>query len=187
MKVLTLGRLCAGLLALSLLLGCEDKIAALQREVTQDDLLIERISEVDILYSDSAVVRLRIQAPTLLNHLTTNEERKEFPDGLRASFFDAYGQVTSTLTARRATQYERRSMIVIQDSVVVQSADGDRLETDELIWDERQQTLYTQKLVKVTTAEEQIYGYGFRSNQDFTEWQVNKVTGRFLVDAPALD
>lgn len=170
-----------------LLLGCEDKIVALQREVSEQDLWVERISEVDILYSDSAVVRLRIQAPTLLNYLVQNEERKEFPDGLQVSFFDSYGKVTSTLAARQATQYERKSLIVIQDSVVVESAGGERLETDELIWDERQRALYTQKLVKVTTASEQIYGYGFRSNQDFTEWQINKVTGRFLVDDVPLD
>lgn len=174
-------------LGIALLTGCEDKIAALQREVTQEDLSIERISEVDILYSDSAVVRLRIQAPLLLNYLIQNEERKVFPEGLLASFYDSNGQVTSTLAARRATQYERKSLIVIQDSVVVESAGGERLETDELIWDERQQSLYTQKLVKVTTADEQIYGYGFRSNQDFTEWEINKVTGRFLVNNVPLD
>ena len=162
--------------------GCESQIAEMQRELSEKDLQIERIEGVEILYSDSAIVRMRIEAPTLLNYIQLGRERKTFPDGLEVKFFDGKGRVTSTLTANYAMQIPRESRIIIQDKVVVKSATNETLETDELIWDEREKILYTDKWVKVTTTDELIYGYGFESNQDFTEWQINKVNGRFTVD-----
>ena len=86
------------------------------------------------------------------------------------------------MIAKTATQYERQNRIVIQDSVVVTSVNNEILETDELIWDEKNKRLFTDKWVKVTTPDEVIYGYGFSANQEFTYWKISKVRGRFTVE-----
>lgn len=181
-KYLALFPFIAVVLFAVLMSSCEQPIAEMQRELTKRDLYIERAETVEILYSDSAVVRLRIQAPVLLNHIDTKEPRKEFPDGLKVDFFNEMGVITSTLTAKYAIQFEKESKIIIRKNVVVQSMNNESLETEELIWDERLQSLYTDKAVKVATADELIYGYGFRSNQEFTEWEIQKVNGRFTVE-----
>jgi LPS export ABC transporter protein LptC len=162
--------------------SCEEKIAEMQRNISQQDLGMERIETVEMLYSDSAIVRLRIQAPTLLNYIKVGEEKKVFPDGLKVDFYNENAITTSTLTAKYATQYNRQNKIVIQKKVIVESLNQEKLETEELIWDEQKKQLYTDKWVKVSTKDETIYGYGFTSNQEFTEWEINKVTGRFIVD-----
>ena len=162
--------------------SCDKQIAELQREITRNDLNIERVYEVEILYSDSAIVRMRIQAPLLLNYIEVGKERKEFPEGLKVDFFNERGQVTSTLTAEYAIQNGRDNKITIRKNVKVESVNKEQLETEELIWDETQKKLYTDKWVKVSTTDETIYGYGFTSNQEFTEWVINKVTGRFIVE-----
>lgn len=170
------------ILLLAGLVSCKEEIATEPRKVTAEDLSIERIKEVEILYSDSAILRLSITAPVLLNHLESGKERKEFADGLKADFFNEYGNITSTLTALYAVQYERDNKIYIRDSVVVKSANNETLETEELIWDEQQKKLYTDKWVKVSTANEVIYGYGFSANQEFTYWNINKVRGRLNIE-----
>ncbi len=114
--------------------GCEEKIVELQREFSKKDIYIERVEEVEILYSDSAVVRMRIKAPTLLNFAEINKERKEFPDGIKVDFYNENGSITSTLTAKYAINYERENRIVIQKDIVVKSVNNETLETDELIW-----------------------------------------------------
>lgn len=163
-------------------LGCEQQIAELQKEFSKKDIYIEQVEEVEILYSDSAVVRMRIEAPLLLNFIEANKERKEFPNGIQVDFFSESGGITSTLTAKYAIHNERKNRIVIQKNIVVKSANGEMLETEELIWDESKKQLYTDKWVKVSTPDELIYGYGFTSNQEFTKWQINKVNGRFTVE-----
>ena len=164
------------------LVSCDSEMATVPREVTKSDLYIERATDVEILYSDSAVVRLSIQAPTLLNHIKSGQEKKEFPDGIKVDFFNGYGQTTSTMTAKSAIQNDRANKIFIREDVVVKSNNNETLETDELIWDERAKKLYTDKWVKVSTPDEVIYGYGFTSNQEFTYWKISKVRGRFTVD-----
>ena len=52
-----------------------------------------------------------------------------------------------------------------------------KLETEELIWDERSQRIYTEKQVKITNQEETIFGEGFSSNADFTEYKISKIHG----------
>lgn len=165
-----------------LLTSCEEKIAEMQRNISTQNLGVERIETVEMLYSDSAIVRLRIQAPTLLNYIKIGNEKKVFSDGLKVDFYNENAITTSTLTAKYATQYNRENKIVIQKKVVVKSMNNEKLETEELIWDEKKKQLYTDKWVKVSTDEETIYGYGFTSNQEFTEWEIKKVTGRFIVD-----
>ena len=54
---------------------------------------------------------------------------------------------------------------------------NEKLETEELIWDEKEERVHTDKYVKMSTQTEIIYGYGFDSNMDFTKWKVKDVTG----------
>ena len=166
---------------LLLLVSCDSELTAPTREIAKNDLYIERAKDVEILYSDSAVVRLSIQAPTLLNHIMSGKEKKEFPDGIKVNFFNGSGQTTSTMIAKSAIQNERDDKIFIRKDVVVTSESNKTLETDELIWDERAKKLYTDKWVKISTPDEVIYGYGFESNQEFTYWKISKVNGRFNV------
>jgi LPS export ABC transporter protein LptC len=164
------------------IVGCDSDLTTVPREVTESDLYVERATNVEILYSDSAVVRLSIQAPVLLNHIQPGKEKKEFPNGIKVDFFNAFGLITSSMTAKSATQNERDNKIFIRKEVKVKSGNNETLETDELIWDERTKKLYTDKWVKVSTANEVIYGYGFAADQEFTYWKISKVRGRFTVN-----
>jgi hypothetical protein len=92
------------------------------------------------------------------------------------------------LDAERADRYTRdkkviaRSDINKSNPVILQNNLGERLETSELIWDEAKGQVYTEKFVKITRPEEIIYAYGFVAKQDFSEYELKKVVGRFKVD-----
>ena len=66
-----------------------------------------------------------------------------------------------------------------KDNVVLTSENGKRLETEELIWDEKKNKIYTDRKVKITTGKEVIEGEGFSSNPDFTEYTISKIHGTF--------
>jgi len=148
------------------------------------DTQAEVAEEVEILYSDSAKVRVRITGPTMHYYLDQRDPRQEFPDGVLVEFFDPAGQVTSKLSARYGLRMERDDEVVVRDSVVWQSIEGEKLETEELIWLEREQRVYTNKFVVVTRPDEIIYGHGFEADQDFSYSRINAIEGRLKVDEP---
>ena len=160
--------------------ACENDLADLPNLYTTDDAKMEVIQEVEILYSDSALVRVQIEAPLLHRYDELEQPRNEFPEGVLVKFFDANRRVSSQLTAKYAIQYDNQKEITVQDSVVLTSAGGKKLETEQLIWDERDERIYSTKWVRVSRPGEIVTGYGFESDQEFDEWKINSITGRIL-------
>ncbi len=158
--------------------ACENDINEVNRLFSKEETKVEKAKSVEMLYSDSAVLQLRITSPVLLRHLEGKEPWQEFPEGIQVEFFAEGGKVTGNLTAQYAIRSESDNKITVQDSVVWQSLQGERLETEELIWDEAADKVHTDKFVIVRRPDEIIYGYGFESNQKFTQWRIRAIEGR---------
>lgn len=157
-------------------------------EKTKDDAWIEDwdvqkevAEEIEILYSDSAKVRVRVRGPQMDYVADRANPLQEFPKGIFVEFFDDDFLVTSTLTGNFAQRFENRNLIIVRDSVVWQSREGEKLESEELIWDEEKQKVYTQKFARITRADEIIYGYGFEATQNFKDASIKAVTGRIKI------
>lgn len=165
-----------------LVLACKESIKETRQVFTQDDLAVEVGKEVEILYSDSAVVRVRVLGPTLHNHSGRERPRQEFPEGIKMEFLLPDLSVRSVLTAKMATRYQEEGRIVARDSVVLTTIKQERLETEELSWDEKTSKIRTDKFVKVTQPGEIIYGYGLEAEQDFSYWRILVPKGRIKVD-----
>ncbi len=146
---------------------------------------VEVASGVQILYSDSARVRLILEAPTMYNYLTPSDPRQEFPDGVEAFFLGEAQDTTSTLIAHSGVYRSRNNLITVRDSVVWESVDHQRLETEELNWDEQRQLIYTNKFVVLTQPDYIITGYGLESDANFSNARVLEVDGRIPVSRPA--
>jgi LPS export ABC transporter protein LptC len=177
-------RLCAFVFSLLLLLltSCENDLAEVNQVVTQDELKYETMRNVELLYSDSAILRVKVNGDKMLRYLDMNNPTQEFPEGINVDFFGPNGRTQSQLSANYALRYEKKNEIIVQDSVVWESKRDDRLETEELIWDEKNNRVYTKKFVKNTRPEEIVYGYGFEADQEFKRWEINAITGRIKVE-----
>ena len=162
--------------------SCKEENIKSKEQVSKKDALIEVAKEVELLYSDSAVVRIKITGPKLLSHIEKDNPFDEFPEGIKLDFFDALQQPSSVLTGKYALRFPLKNQVIIRDSCVWQSITQEKLEAFELIWDENLQKVYSNKLVIITTPTEKIWGYGFETNQDFTRWKINKPQGRLAVD-----
>lgn len=163
-------------------ISCENDLAEVREAVSKDKLQMEVAKDVEMLYSDSAIVKARVAAPLMHRFLDKRDPRQEFPEGLRVEFLTPKGRVQSYLTAKFAIRYENKNEVIVRDSVVWKSPNQERLETEELIWDEQKEKVYSNKFVKITKPDEKIYGYGFEANQDFTRWKINAIEGELKVD-----
>jgi LPS export ABC transporter protein LptC len=157
--------------------SCENDLAEVDALQDKLDVEVETMRGVEILYSDSAEVKVRITGPVMLNHLDRSDPQQEFMEGVFVEFFGPAREVASTLSAQYAIRYEREGKIICRDSVVWASTDGQMLETEELIWDEQVRQVYTQKFARITTPGRMIYGHGFRANQDFSNARILEVDG----------
>lgn len=170
------------LIATSFFTACENDVADIDDLLSKMELGKELATEVEILYSDSAIIRAKIVAPTMVIDLKRSNENQEFTEGVKVDFFDDYQNISSTLTGEYAIRYTRKAKVIIRDSVIWESKTGDKLETGELIWDEKSEKIYTNKFVVITRPEEIIYGHGFEANQDFSNARINAVEGRIKIE-----
>ena len=56
---------------------------------------------------------------------------------------------------------------------------GEKLETAELIWDERNGKVITDKFFRLTRLDETVQGYGFESDQNFTSVKMKNIEASF--------
>lgn len=146
----------------------------------EEQVNYEEALDVNMIYSDSAILRVEVSGSRMLRYLDRDNPRQEFPDGIKVVFYNANNRVSSTMIADLATRYDKTNEIHVRNNVVWKSYGGERLETEELIWQERKEKVYSNRFVEITKPDEVIYGYGFEANQEFTEWTINAVEGEFL-------
>ncbi|MEM9526576.1 MAG: LPS export ABC transporter periplasmic protein LptC [Bacteroidota bacterium] len=170
------------LLLFSACVNDPEDVARLQQQRIATNMEVAK--EVEIYWSDSAKVRVIAVAPTMHNFVGNQEERQEFPDGLHITFFDEFQDTSSTLIAKWGVYRRRTNEITVRDSVVWESVDLQRLETEELNWEEKSERIYTNKFVVLRQPDYLITGYGLEADQTFTNATVLQVDGRIPLNRP---
>ena len=164
-----------------LLSSCKNDIAAVHQLIEGDDLAIETGKKMELIYSDSGRMKMRMVAP-LMNRFDKPNNYVEFSEGVELYFYDKDEKVNSQLKANYAIKYEDDKKMEAKKDVEVINVKGEKLNTEHLIWDEEKEMIYTEEFVKITTEDEVIYGNGLESNQDFTKYKIKKITGTIDID-----
>jgi LPS export ABC transporter protein LptC len=82
------------------------------------------------------------------------------------------------LKAKYAINNTKTEQMIARNNVqLVNKLEGKRLETEELIWDQKTGRIFSDKFSKITSKQEVIYGDGFESNQDFSQYRILKIRG----------
>ncbi len=179
-----------GLSVLLLFSACENDINEVRRFGYYEEVPTEVAKDVEMLYSDSLQVRVRVRAPELVRY-GGSKLREEFNEGLEVDFLSDNLQVSSRLTAKSAVKKtitvrdekgraSREPVVIVRDSVVLVSGNGkDILKTDELIWYENSDKLASDAFVTIIKPDQVIYGFGFDSDGEFGTWRIRSVAGKF--------
>jgi LPS export ABC transporter protein LptC len=169
-----------GLLASCCLLplsSCRTDMQTIQQLASEENLPNESAKEAEILYSDSGKVKMKMLARRLNRYSSSENPYMELPEGVHIYFYDDSLNVNSELKADYAIRYERNGKMEAKRSVEVVNIKGEKLNTEHLIWEEEKELIYTEAFVKITTADEVIYGDGLESNQDFTKYKIKNIKG----------
>jgi len=164
--------------------SCSNDPKALKEFIQpENNIPIEKIESARILHTENGVLKVEIIAKTI-NRFKEVQPQLLFSNGIEVIFYADSARITSVLKANNASVNEVDNIMIASESVVLTSSDGKRLETDELIWDENKNKVYTDEKVFVITSKEVIEGKGFTSNPDFTEYSISKIHGIFNFENP---
>lgn len=157
--------------------GCKEKTETISLPAQLDSLPTETAKNIVVLYNDSSFTKARIVAPVMKNFSMRARPFMEMPEGVNMTFYNDSLQVTSTLTAKYAINYDVEKIMEAQKNVVVVNEKGDKLETERLVWDSNKAMFWSDKFVRITRKEEIIEGTGLEANENFSKYTVKNITG----------
>lgn len=142
---------------------------------------------VEYFFSDSA----RVTAQLFSAHVVEKEEGEEGKErtihyldgGVRINFLNSDGKTTSKITSQEGVYDRIDGLAELTGSVLLLNGKGEKLETEQLFWDEKKDSIYTPARVRIETPERIIFGeHGMRANSEFTAWTILESSGEVTID-----
>ena len=166
---------------IAMLFACKNdlkEVAAMDFSDTVPDISARNI---DFTFSDSAMVQIRLTGPVM--HAYEGEDPyMVFPEGFMVEFYDSVLNVTTTITGLYGIHYREKKFMEARQNVVVTNFEtGERLDTEELIWDMNKEIIYSNKFVKITSEDGVIFGDGLEAEQDFSKRKILNPSGEIEV------
>lgn len=158
---------------LVVIFSCERKSETVYKDYVGP---LSQVKDLDATLRDENKTVIRIKAPTQLEFKTKD---MEFPDGLYVEFYDSEGNLSTTLTSKRAKFNKGQNKWTLNDSVTLNNVHKrETLITQELIYDRKNKRIFTAKRVRIITPEFNIVGIGLESDEQFDKYKLHSVTGK---------
>jgi LPS export ABC transporter protein LptC len=160
--------------------SCENSWNEILKVSVSIDAEVEIADNIEILYSTDAHVRARLVSKEL-KRFNTRKPYLEFNKGLQVTFFDEQLVQSSKLTAGYGRVDELSNEMIARNNVVVINNKGEKLNTEELIWDNKNKKIFSEQFVTIQTKDEILYGDGLEANEDMTNYKIKKIRGTIQV------
>jgi LPS export ABC transporter protein LptC len=163
-------------------LACENDITEVNSitAAAENKLPLESSKNVEFLYSDSAIVRAKLNAPQI-DRYGGKKQYLELPKGMNVIFYQETKTEQTKLTANYGIGYDNGTGVMekmeARGNVIVINEKGDRLNTEHLTWNALTKKIYTDDFVKITTKDQVIWGDGMEADQDFSKYEIKNVKG----------
>jgi LPS export ABC transporter protein LptC len=146
----------------------------------RENLPIQTGKDIDVIYTDSAKLKVHLTAPQVDEYEGKNPYTV-MVKGIKVQFFDDSMKINTQLTSNFAMRKQRERIMEAKNDVVVVNAKGERLNTEHLIWDEESRRIRTEAFIKITTADQVIFGEGLDSDESFTDYEIKNITGTIML------
>lgn len=166
-----------------LFFSCSNDPELVKEFIETENLPIEKIKSAKMLHTENGILRVKVIANTI-KRFKDIQPALVFSNGMEVIFYNDSGIVESVLKAEGAEVDEVNNIMTALKSVILTSSEGEELKTEELIWDERKNRIYTNKKVTIQNGKQVIKGQGFESNPNFSEYSILKIHGTFNFETP---
>ena len=159
--------------------ACDEK-SGMPADLGKIDPDREIATNVELIYSDSAITKFRILAPLMESYFEESKFVEEYPNGLHIEFYDPSKKIISSMQSKYALRVSEEGLMTLRDSVVLINDFGDKLTTSGIVWNELEHDLRTSKFVQLikVSSQDTFYGFGFHAKDDFSEFSIIQMTGK---------
>lgn len=140
---------------------------------------------VSTLISDSGVIRYKIIAEQWEMYDKLDTSKWAFEKGVYLEKYDNRMQIDAKVKADTAYYYDKLKLWDLRGHVNILNIKGEKFNTSQLYWDQGKERVYSDRFIRIQQVDKILTGYGFTSNQQFTDYIINNTAGIFPVeDAP---
>jgi LPS export ABC transporter protein LptC len=163
------------------LFSCVNDLEAVRKITTSANAPNETTSDLELIYTDGGYAKVQVFAKTA-ETFSKPESVTKFRNGVKVKFYNESGKIASILTAKYGEINETKMMMLVRDSVVLNNpVKQQKLETEELFWNQKDSVIYSEKTVIVRSLGGVFLGDGIRTNQDFSSYTFIKPRGKVNV------
>jgi LPS export ABC transporter protein LptC len=159
-----------------LLSSCDTKVETIKKsEILSLPSMTNR--DITTVYADSGKVQLIMRAPLIETFSNEESPYSEFREGIHVVFFEGKKDSVGYATAKYAKYLDKKKLWELRDSVVVLNGSNDRLETEQLFWDQDKDLIYTDRFVKIINEDQTLMGTGFESDIKLNKRKIKSPSG----------
>lgn len=133
------------------------------------------------MYSDSGKMQLVMSFPIMERYTNVDPVYSEFRQGMKVVFYDGHPEQQGSVSSKYAKYLDKKKLWELRDSVVVINQTGDRLETEQLFWDQEKDWIYTERFVRMTSEDQTITGSGFESDSHLNKRRIKNISGNIYL------
>ncbi|MBB78772.1 MAG: LPS export ABC transporter periplasmic protein LptC [Crocinitomicaceae bacterium] len=166
---------------ISVLFSCVNDIDKIQKITYSEDAPDDVMRELNLFYNDSGYTRIKIYAELAETYMFPNHITK-LKDGVKVDFYSEEGEIVSKLTSIYGEINYETGKFFVRDSVeLLNVKKGQRLETEELFWNQNDSIIYTNKNVLIKSNDNSIEGLGrgIETTQKFDNYKILEPYGKF--------
>lgn len=165
------------------ILSCENDIKTIQSFSNEKEIPVLSAENIEVLYSDSTKIKLRLVAPLIKKFEDKERPYTEFPNGIQLFLYKNNMEVKTIIKARYAQYFERDKLWYARNDVQANNIEkNEHLNTEELYWNETKGTLYSSKFTRIINANGVFYGEnGFDADQNLDKWKLKGIKGSVKV------
>lgn len=160
--------------------SCQSDSDAAKKFSDPENIHIDISENIRLIHKERGFTDAIITAPLMHRHYK-NENKITFPDGLQIELYQG-DQMTAIIQCGYGEKDEVTKVTKASQGVTIINYKQEKMESEDLIWNETLAEIKIEGKVKVTTPTDIIEGYGLVSDDRFNNYKMSKITGILKVD-----
>ena len=165
----------------TIVFSCQTNPQKMEALVKDSEEPVVVSQDVEWFYTKNGIASHRLISPKVLR-FAGQKEYIEFPLGLEVFSFNVHGEQEAFMKSDYAIQHLDDKTIEAKGGVLLENFKGEKLETEFLVWDEKQEQIFTESIVNITKKGQLIIGEGFESNTSFSKYTLKNSRGIINLD-----
>ena len=138
--------------------------------------------DVSTLISDSGYTRYHLTTPLWQMFENAENPYWAFPEGIELEQYDIIMRPESTVECDSAIYFSRQRLWRLDGNVEMTREPKTLFQTQQVFWNEREHTIYSDSFMHIETPTHVLEGMGFVSDQELRSYSINRPTGIFPID-----